>query len=112
METITEAIKEQILPELATLRESGAREARRLTVVGRGPSGVETRLDDANRHLGDQSRRIGAMREALGRRIDKTNGRLGHLYQVIVRRDEHGIVVEKVERLESEVPEHKRRLAA
>jgi len=34
------------------------------------------------------------------------------LYEIIVRRDEHVVLAEKMERLESEVAEIKRKLAA
>jgi len=123
METVADLIKEKVLPELTALKESGARMENRL-------SGVEKRLDDVNLHLVDQSRRIDAVREELSGRIDETNGRidsmhtdvitridktndrLNHLYEVIVRRDEHVILAEKMERLESEVSEIKRKLAA
>jgi len=130
MEAVTEAIKELVLPELASLKTSVERVENRLTVVEKGLSGVEKRLDDVNLHLVDQSRRIDAVREELGgridevtgridsmhtdviSRIDKTNDRLNHLYEVIVRRDEQVVLAEKMERLESEVSEIKRKLAA
>jgi len=126
MEAVREAIKELVLPELALLRASGERVENRLTVVEKGLSGVEKRLDDINLHLVDQSRRIdetnGRIDETNGRidsmhtdvitRIDKTNDRLNRLYEVIVRRDEQVVLVEKMERLESEVAEIKRKLAA
>jgi len=63
--------------------------------------------------------RIDQVRVDLLQRIDKVNGRIdqiiehvGRLYQVIVRREEHFDLVEKVGRLESEVAEIKRKLAA
>jgi len=169
MDAVREAIKDLVLPDLALLRESGERVESRLTVVEKGFSGVERRLDDVNLHLVDQSRRIDAVREELGGRIDavreelggridqlsgridqlsgrfdqlsgrfdqlngridETNGRidavreelsgkddqinkrLDRLYEIIVRRDEHVVLVEKVERLESDVSEIKRKLAA
>jgi len=148
MEAVREAIKELVLPELALLRTSTERVESRLTVVEKGLSGVEKRLDDVNLHLVDQSRRIDAvreelggridaMREELGGRIDETNGRidatngridtvreelagkddqinkrLDRLYEIIVRRDEHVVLAEKMEHLESEVAEIKRKLAA
>jgi len=137
METIKDALREMVLPELASLKASGERVESRLTVVEKGLSGVEKRLDDVNLHLVDQSRRIDetngridavrkelggridAVREELGGRIDELarkddeiNKRLDRLYEVIVRRDEQVVLVEKVERLESEVSEIQRKLAA
>ena len=130
METVVELIKETVLPELAALKASTVRVEDRL-------AGMEKRLDDVNLHLVDQSRRIDQVREELVQRIDQVNGRIdqvrvdllqridkvngridqiiehvGRLYQVIVRREEHFDLVEKVGRLESEVAEIKRKLAA
>ena len=69
------------------------------------------RLDDINTHLADQSRRIDAIREEMGQRIDavreelvqmiqETNRRIDHLYEVIVRRDEHSLLEQRVANLE------------
>lgn len=98
------------------------------------------RLDDVNLHLADQSRRIDetnkgidAVREDLTQRIDsvrqelterietvrtdlihridETNDRIARLYEVIVRKDEHGKLEEHVAHLEREVNELKRRAA-
>jgi len=74
METIKDALREMVLPELASLKASGERVENRLTVVDKGLSGVEKRLDDVNLHLADQSRRIDAVREELGGRIEEVNG--------------------------------------
>ncbi len=86
-------------------------------------------MDDINLHLADQSRRIDSVREELSQRIDetnkriddlrvelrdemaKTNRRLDRLYEVIVRRDEHYKLDERVAHLEREVNELKRRAA-
>ncbi|RLC74359.1 MAG: hypothetical protein DRI61_16820 [Chloroflexi bacterium] len=76
------------------------------------------RLDDVNTHLADQSRRIDAIREEMGqrtdavreelvqmiqetnKRIDETNRRIDRLYEVIVRRDEHSMLEQRVANLE------------
>jgi len=105
MDTMVDLIKEKVLPELAALKESGGRMEDRF-------SGVEKRLDDVNLHLVDQSRRIDAVREELSGKDDQINKRLDRLYEIIVRRDEHVVLAEKMERLESEVSEIKRKLAA
>lgn len=112
MEAVREAIKELVLPELASLRASTERVESRLTVVEKGLSGVERRLDDVNLHLVDQSRRIDTVRAELSGKDDEINKRLDRLYEIIVRRDEHVVLAERIERLESEVSEIKRNLAA
>jgi len=62
-EAIRSAIKELIVPELDRIREEN-REIRATLVL------TNKRLDDVNTHLADQSRRIDAIREEMGQRID------------------------------------------
>jgi hypothetical protein len=129
-EIIRNALKDLIVPELDRIREE-SREVKALLTL------TNKRLDDVNLHLADQSRRIDAVREELSQRIDETNNRIDavreelsqridqtnnrldennkrmdRLYEVIVRREEHVTVVERVTVLEREVNELKRRLAA
>lgn len=133
-ETIRNALKDLIVPELDRIKE----ESREIKTI---LSLTNKRLDDVNVHLADQSRRIDALREELSQRIDQTNQRIDavradltqrndavradiaqrsdengkrmdRLYEVIVRREEHVMVVERVAALEREVNELKRRLAA
>lgn len=122
-ESIRAALKELILPGIDKLREESAEIKATLGLTNK-------RLDDINVHLADQSRRIDAVceelghridetneridgvRDELGRRIDETNKRLDRLYEVIVRRDEHSQVVERLAVLERDVADMKRKLAA
>jgi septal ring factor EnvC (AmiA/AmiB activator) len=111
-EAIKNALRDLISPELDRIKEEG-REIKALLSL------TNKRLDDVNLHLADQSRRIDALREELSQRIDQTNNRLDEtnkrmdrLYEVILRREEHVTVVERVAVLEREVNELKRRLAA
>jgi len=134
MESIRVAFKELIVPELDRIKEEN-REIRAILDV------TNKRLDDVNIHLADQSRRIDSLREELGseiketnKRIDsvredlgqridsvreklgfeikETNKRIDRLYEVIVRRDEHSQVVQRLMTLERDVDELKRKLAA
>ena len=109
MESIRAAFKELIVPELDRIKEEN-REIRAVLEV------TNKRLDDINTHLADQSRRIDSVREELTRRIDeattKFDIRLDRLYEVIVRRDEHRQVVERLTLLEKDVEEIKRTIAA
>ena len=80
------------------------------------------RLDDINLHLADQSRRIDSLREELSERIDETNKRIDslrenlnqridRLYEVIVRRDEHYKLDQRVADLERVVNDLKLKAA-
>jgi hypothetical protein len=124
-EAIRAVLRELILPELDRMKEEHRETRGLLWVMSQRLDDVNQRPDDANLHLGDQSRRIDALREDLSRRIDETNNRINEtnnridntnaridrLYEVIVRRDEHVQVSERVAALEHEVSEIKRRLA-
>jgi len=70
------------------------------------------RIDEVNGRIDETNARLDSMHTDVIARIDKTNDRLNRLYEVIVRRDEQVVLVEKVERLESEVSEIQRKLAA
>ncbi len=141
MEQVVEFIKETVLPELAALREADGRIQDRLTALEQRMGDTNAHLVDQSRRI-DQLReelggrieqvreelggRIGSLegriehvREELGGRIetihgrlDATNRRLDQLYEVVVRREEHYELAAKVGRLEQEVAEIKRHLAA
>jgi len=119
------ALKEMVVPELTKIREDVNNVKGVLELTNK-------RLDDINLHLADQSRRIDetnkridetnkkidSTREELGqridetnRRIDETNDRLNRLYEVIVRRDEHTTLDQKVLALEKDVQELKLKMA-
>ncbi|MFQ5456088.1 MAG: hypothetical protein ACE5EA_07800, partial [Nitrospirota bacterium] len=55
--------------------------------------------------------RIDTVRENLTRKMDYNNLRLDRLYEVIVRREEHTSVVERVGHVEIELKEVKKKLA-
>ncbi len=122
--------QEVVVPELAQIRAENAEIKTTLQLTNK-------RLDDLNTHLVDQSRRIDAVRTELAekiesartelthhldetnkridetnRRIDETNDRLNRLYEVIVRREEHQGLAQRVTRLEQKLEELMARLAA
>jgi uncharacterized coiled-coil protein SlyX len=119
MESIRAAIKELILPDLDRIREESKEIKAILTVTNK-------RLDDVNLHLADQSRRIDetnkridetnkridSVREEMTSLIGEINRRLDRLYEVIVRRDEHYQLAERVAVMERNLAELKQRLAA
>lgn len=119
MEAVRTAIKELILPDLTRIREENQEIKTILTLTNK-------RLDDVNLHLADQSRRIDetnkridSVRDELVKRIDETNKRIDgtnqrmdRLYDVVVRRDEHAQLSQRMNAMEREMAELKRRTAA
>ncbi len=130
IEGVRVAIKEMMLPELDRIREENKEVKATLVMMNK-------RLDDVNLHLADQSRRIDeintridSVRDELVRRIDDTNKRidsiqshfisrmdafttrLERLYEVIVRREEHQMLEQRIATLEKDISEIKYRLAA
>ena len=106
------AMQEYLLPELDDLKSGQS--ALRSELVH-----VNKRLDDVNLHLVDQSRRIDAVREELNQNIaatnahlDGTNKRLDKLFEIVVRREEHFLIANRVHEMDQEIREIKQRLAA
>ncbi|RJR42810.1 MAG: hypothetical protein C4567_06525 [Deltaproteobacteria bacterium] len=133
-EELINAVKAALLPELGEIKTA-------LTLTNQRLDDTNRRLDDINSHLVDQSRRIDAVRAELGGRIDAvreelgnridavreelgkridgiasrldaTNDRLNQLYEVVVRREEHEKLVTRIERIEREMEDLKKRVAA
>ena len=108
---IVSALKDLVVPELTKIKDDVNNVKAVLEITNK-------RLDDIDLQLVDQSRRIDAVREELNQRIDETNSRidetnnrLNRLYEVIVRRDEHKGLEQKVLELEKEVREIKLKMA-
>jgi predicted nucleic acid-binding Zn-ribbon protein len=115
-------LKELIIPELSKIKDDINNVYAKLEFTNK-------RLDDINLHLVDQSRRIDGLREELSQRIDAlreelahridetndridvTNDRINRLYEVIVHRDEHSSLEQKVLDLERDVREIKIKIA-
>ena len=117
-EAVGSVLKELIVPELNKIKEENKEIKTTLVLTNK-------RLDDINLHLADQSRRIDSAREELSKRIDGTNKRIDslredlgeridsvkdeltkridRLYEVIVRRDEHFRLDQRVAKLEREL---------
>lgn len=134
MGALRKFFQEVVVPELEQIRAENAEVKTALQLTNK-------RLDDLNAHLVDQSRRIDAVRveltekidllrielahrldethkridavrEELAHKIDETNDRLNRLYEVVVRREEHEGLAQRVARLEQKVEELMARLAA
>jgi len=80
---------------------------------------TNNRINETNKRIDETNKRIDAVGDALAARvneinsrIDKTNEHLGHLYEVIVRREEHFLLTDRVVNLEREVASIKEKLAA
>jgi methyl-accepting chemotaxis protein len=115
---IENVLKELIIPELSKIKDDVNNVYAKLEFTNK-------RLDDINLHLVDQSRRIDGLREELNHRIDETNkridetnnridetnNRINRLYEVIVHRDEHSGLEQKVLDLERDVREIKVKIA-
>ena len=103
-EAMANVLKDLIVPELNKIKEDNKEIKATLVLTNK-------RLDDINLHLADQSRRIDSVREELSERIDETNKRIDRLYEVIVRRDEHYKLDQRVADLERIVNDIRRKAA-
>ena len=129
-DAIRSLLQEMILPEFEHIKTEQAKMGERL-------NSVDKRLDDINAHIVDQSRRIDginkridetnkridSVRDELNSRIDSvrdelvaiigaTNKRLDRLYEIIVRREEHYLLENKVENIAKRLQDLERKLAA
>jgi peptidoglycan hydrolase CwlO-like protein len=125
-EAVLAALKELIVPELQIMKQAEAELKTTMALTNK-------RLDDLNAHLVDQSRRIDEINKRIdetnnridrvhadligridetNKRIDETNRTISRLYEVIVRREEHTFLTERVARLEQSVEDLKKHLAA
>lgn len=109
-----DAMREELGGRIDSARQelSGRIDAEREELSGR-INGVEEkltgRIDVMREELGG---RIDAVEEKLSGQISETNNRLNRLYEVIVRREEHQQLSDRLRRLEHDVEDLKRRLAA
>jgi hypothetical protein len=127
MDALKRALHEALLPELRAIRTERAWIQTAVNEV------ANTRIDDNQTQLVDQSRRIDATNQRIDetnkrvdqrhsdllRHIDETNQQIAEtnrsiarLYEVIVRRDEHQLVLERVGRLERGLEELRARVGA
>ncbi|MGD2089400.1 MAG: hypothetical protein PVH61_24715 [Candidatus Aminicenantes bacterium] len=90
---ITNALKELVIPELDKIK-ADVNETKAVLGV------TNKRIDDLSLQMVE-----------VNRRIDETNNRLNRLYEVIVRREEHAALEQKVIALEREVHEIKSKMA-
>jgi predicted nucleic acid-binding Zn-ribbon protein len=108
---VANALKEVMVPELSKIKDDVNSVKAVLEVTNK-------RLDDINNQLIDQSRRIDEVRaelthrqDEMNREINETNHRISRLYEVIVSKDEHKNLEQKVLQLERDVQELKVKLA-
>ena len=137
MEAIRAAIKELILPDLDRIREEGKEIKAILVLTNKRLDDGNLHLVDQSRRIDETNKRIDALREALTGRLDETNKRidavredltgridetnrfiietnlrLDRLYEVVVRREEHVSLTERVIHIERDLAEIKQKLAA
>jgi predicted nuclease with TOPRIM domain len=96
---IKSVLQELIIPELDKLR-ADVSEIKSVQLV------TNKRIDDISIHLTDLSRRL----DETNNRIDETNNRINRLYEVIVRRDEHMILEQRLVEIEKDVQELKSKI--
>jgi len=140
-EAIRAALKELIMPEIDIIKEENREIKTLLTLTNKRLDDINLHLADQSRRIDslreelsqriDQNNlRIDSIRDELTGRIAQTNQRINEvhmdlihrndvtnqalyrLYEVIVRKEEHVMVAERVAILERELSEIKRRLAA
>lgn len=107
-ETVQKIIQEMVVPDLSKIRDENSKILAILEIT------KNKRLDDVDKHLADQSRRIDEVRSELGQRIDEihsdlinrldaNNARIDRFFQTGVTRDEHVKVDERLTHLEEQV---------
>jgi uncharacterized coiled-coil DUF342 family protein len=119
MGVLRRLFQEVVVPELRQIRAESAEIRSTLQVTNKRLDDLHTDLIDQSRRIDETNKRIDAMRTELterldetNKRIDDTNDRLNRLYEVIVRRDEHEGLAQRLARLEQKVEDLAGRLAA
>lgn len=130
MGALRRLIQELVVPELRQIRAETAELRSTLQVTNQRLDDLHAGLIDLSRRVDETNRRIDGLRDELtqrienvraeltqrldetNKRIDDTNDRLNRLYEVIVRRDEHVGLAQRLARLEQKVEDLAGRLAA
>ena len=141
METVRTAIQELIVPDLTRIREENKEIKTILTLTNKRLDDVNLHLADQSRRIDETNKRIDGMRDELAKRIDgvrdelvkridgvrdalvkridetkkridETNKRIDRLYDVVVRREEHAQSSQRLNAVERDMAELKRRIAA
>ena len=136
-EAVLAGLKELIVPELQVMKQAQAElkttlaltnkrlddinshlidQSRRIDETNKRIDEINKRIDETNKRIdnihADLITRIDKINIDLIMRIDETNRGLARLYEVIVRREEHQFLAERVARLEQSVEDLKRHQAA
>jgi len=141
METVRTAIQELIVPDLTRIREENKEIKTILTLTNKRLDDVNLHLADQSRRIDETNKRIDGVRDELAKRIDgvrdelvkridgvrdalvkridetnkridETNKRIDRLYDVVVRREEHAQLSQRLNVMERDMAELKRRIAA
>ncbi|MBI4753436.1 hypothetical protein HY793_03595 [Candidatus Desantisbacteria bacterium] len=99
VENIKKVVQELILPELGIIKAEKQEIKTILQLI------INQRVNDTNVQLVDQNRRIDELRVELKEEIAKNTIRMDRLYEIIVRRDEHEMLVMRVSRIEQKQTE-------
>ena len=139
-EAVGSVLKELIVPELNKIKEENKEIKTTLVLTNKRLDDINLhladqsrridsareelseRIDETNKRIDETNKRIDSAREELSERIDETNKRIDsvkdelskridRLYEVIVRRDEHSRLDQRVAKLEQEIDDLKRMAA-
>jgi acetylglutamate synthase len=106
---IKSVLQELIIPEIDKIK-ADINEVKAIQgVTNKRIDDISIHLADLSRKLDETNRRIDEQGRELNSRIDETNNRLNRLYEVIVRRDEHASLEQRIVELEKDVQELKAR---
>jgi tetrahydromethanopterin S-methyltransferase subunit G len=140
-EAVGAVLKELIVPELDTIKGENKEIKAILTLTNKRLDDINIHLADQSRRIDalreeltqrvdetnkkmevvrveltqridETNKKMEVVRVELTQRIDETNKRLDRLYEVIVRKDEHIQIEQRVTGLERDVNELKRKTAA
>ncbi|MEW6490589.1 MAG: hypothetical protein AB1578_22090 [Thermodesulfobacteriota bacterium] len=120
---MTDAFKrmlhESVLPELGAIRAENAEIKSILQLTNKRIDDIQAqlvdqsrRIDETNKRIDETNKRMDQLHSDLLRRMDETNRSIARLYEVIVRRDEYQLILERVGRLERGLEDLRARVAA
>ncbi len=102
-EAVGAVMREYLIPELEAIKAGQLRADVEFSAINK-------RLDDVNQHLVDQSRRIDAVREELGQRIDTSNERIDAVREELGQRIDTNN--ERIDETNSRIDTSNERIAA
>jgi peptidoglycan hydrolase CwlO-like protein len=119
MDALRRMLHEAVLPELGAIRAENAEIKSILQLTNKRIDDIQAqlvdqsrRIDETNKRIDETNKRMDQLHSDLLRRMDETNRSIARLYEVIVRRDEYQLILERVGRLERGLEDLRARVAA